>query len=196
MPASSCPRVYRPWTARRQEILHEVAGCFSTATHTQPSSRSSIDDSKIHLTRRSFFFHGVHPMRTRCMGAWCGVHFLLLPRHHRHSEPASPRHLRPRIIAKPRRSRGAHKHSLGHPFTSPRKTGYCSTAAPVLRRPADPTTSTVAAERVSSLDLHQTQRTAESTVRRRVVPHESHSAISAGISALWGPPTVAPTKPC
>mgnify|MGYP000847638074 FL=1 len=139
------------------------------------------------------FHHDAHPM-----AMVAGVVASMSAFYHDTTDILNPRHrdiFAHRIIAKlPTIAAAAYKHSLGQPFTYPRNDlSYCSNllhmffAVPAEQYHVDP----VAAEAIDLLFIlhadHE-QNCSTSTVRMAGSSGTNpYSAISAGISALWGP---------
>jgi citrate synthase len=139
------------------------------------------------------FHHDAHPMAmvAGVVGSMAGFY-------HDSTDITDPRHrdiFAHRIIAKiPTIAAAAYKHSLGQPFIYPRNDlNYCSNllhmfyAVPAERYEVDP----LAAEALDLLFIlhadHE-QNCSTSTVRLAGSSGANpYSAISAGISALWGP---------
>jgi citrate synthase len=139
------------------------------------------------------FHHDAHPM-----AMVAGVVGSMAAFYHDSTDITDPRHrdiFAHRIIAKiPTIAAAAYKHSLGQPFIYPRNDlNYCSNllhmfyAVPAERYEVDP----LAAEAIDLLFIlhadHE-QNCSTSTVRLAGSSGANpYSAISAGISALWGP---------
>jgi citrate synthase len=165
----------------------EQLGVFDRTIRTHTMLNESV------LRFFAGFHHDAHPM-----AMVAGVVGSMAAFYHDTTDISDPRHrdiFAHRIIAKlPTIAAAAYKHSLGQPFIYPRNDlNYCSNllhmfyAVPAERYDVDP----LAAEALDLLFIlhadHE-QNCSTSTVRLAGSSGANpYSAISAGISALWGP---------
>ena len=162
-----------------------------TAYRTSITRHTMINESLLRFTNG--FHHNAHPMSmvSAVVASLAAFYYDSMDIH-------SPRHreiFSHRIIAKlPTIAAAAHKHALGQPFIYPRNDlDYCANllhmffAVPCEEYPVDP----VAAQALDLLFiLHADHEQNASTTTVRLAGSTGtnpYAAISAGVSALWGP---------
>ena len=162
-----------------------------TAYRTSITRHTMINESLLRFTNG--FHHNAHPMSmvSAVVASMAAFYYDAMDIH-------SPRHreiFSHRIIAKlPTVAAAAHKHALGQPFIYPRNDlDYCSNmlnmffAVPCEEYQVDP----VAAQALDLLFiLHADHEQNASTTTVRLAGSTGtnpYAAISAGVSALWGP---------
>ena len=162
-----------------------------TAYRTSITRHTMINESLLRFTNG--FHHNAHPMAmvSAVVASMAAFYYDSMDIHDpRHREIFSHR-----IVAKlPTIAAAAHKHALGQPFVYPRNDlAYCANllnmffAVPCEPYPVDPVAAQ-ALDLLFILHADHEQNASTSTVRLAgSTGANPYAAISAGVSALWGP---------